>query len=119
MRTLPITEPWFSMILSGEKKEEYREIKPYYDARLPKEFGMFLDGHVLVPGHTFPPQDSSTRPVLFRNGYGKERPSFVAECSLSIKTGKEEWGAEAGKEYYTLAIHTVTEKQNTIKNQGK
>ena len=30
MLTLPIKKKWFDMILSGEKKEEYREIKPYY-----------------------------------------------------------------------------------------
>ena len=29
MLTLPIKKKWFDMILSGEKKEEYREIKPY------------------------------------------------------------------------------------------
>ena len=27
MLTLPIKKQWFDMILSGEKKEEYREIK--------------------------------------------------------------------------------------------
>ena len=34
MLILPIKKKWFDMILSGEKKEEYREIKPYYDSRL-------------------------------------------------------------------------------------
>ena len=29
MLTLPIKKKWFDMILSGEKKEEYREIKPF------------------------------------------------------------------------------------------
>lgn len=29
MLILPIKRKWFDMILSGEKKEEYREIKPY------------------------------------------------------------------------------------------
>lgn len=33
MLTLPIKKKWFDMIVSGEKKEEYREIKPYYDSR--------------------------------------------------------------------------------------
>lgn len=37
MLVLPIKKKWFDMILSGEKKEEYREIKPYYDSRLNKE----------------------------------------------------------------------------------
>lgn len=33
MLTLPITRKWYDMILSGEKTEEYREVKPYYDSR--------------------------------------------------------------------------------------
>ena len=36
MLTLPIKKKWFDMIKSGEKKEEYREIKPYYDIRFAK-----------------------------------------------------------------------------------
>lgn len=31
MLILPIKSKWFNMILSGDKQEEYREIKPYYD----------------------------------------------------------------------------------------
>ena len=31
MLILPIKKKCFDMIVSGEKKEEYREIKPYYD----------------------------------------------------------------------------------------
>jgi len=31
MLTLPIKKKWFDMIASGEKKEEYREIKEYYE----------------------------------------------------------------------------------------
>lgn len=33
MLTLPIKKKWFDMILSGEKKEEYREINDYYRVR--------------------------------------------------------------------------------------
>lgn len=33
MLTLPIKKKWFDMIVAGEKKEEYRDIKPYYDTR--------------------------------------------------------------------------------------
>ena len=31
---LVIAKKWFNMIVSGEKSEEYREIKPYWVARL-------------------------------------------------------------------------------------
>ena len=40
MLTLPITRKWFDMILSGEKTEEYREVKPYYDSRFRRLFDM-------------------------------------------------------------------------------
>lgn len=33
MLTIPIKKKWYDMILSGEKKEEYREIKPYWEVR--------------------------------------------------------------------------------------
>lgn len=32
--TLTISKKWFDMILSGEKTEEYLEIKPYWIKRL-------------------------------------------------------------------------------------
>lgn len=28
--TLAVSKEWFDMIVSGEKNEEYREIKPYW-----------------------------------------------------------------------------------------
>lgn len=46
-------------------------------------------------------------PILFRNGYSKESPSFIAKCMLSIGTGKEKWGAEKGKEYFILTIKEI------------
>ena len=36
---LPIKKKWYDMILSGKKKEEYREIKPYYIVRFMKMLG--------------------------------------------------------------------------------
>ncbi len=100
MLILPIKKKWYNMILSGKKKEEYREIKPYYRSRLYHEG--FLDQYGL------PTQWQSK--VLFRNGYSKSSPSFEALCSLDIKTGREEWGAEPDKEYYVLKIMEVLKK---------
>ena len=39
MRTLPIKGLWFHKIKKGIKKEEYREIKPYYITRFDEVFG--------------------------------------------------------------------------------
>lgn len=43
MLILPIKRKWFDMILSGEKKEEYRELKTYYHKRL----GNYFINHVI------------------------------------------------------------------------
>ena len=80
------------MILSGEKKEEYREIKPYYTSR----FRHIWQGS-LIGGE-------AERKIRFRNGYSDKSPSFIATVTLSIKTGRPEWGAEPGREYYVLKI---------------
>lgn len=94
MLILPIKKKWFDMILSGEKKEEYREIKPYYDARFRNVWG-------------YPAYWGEIHTIRFRNGYSKDSPSFVADASLCIDTGKTEWGAEPGTRYYVLRIHNV------------
>lgn len=86
MLTLPIKKQWFDMILSGEKKEEYRDVKPYYLARF---------------------HGKEKRKIRLRNGYGKTCPSLVATVTLSIGTGRPEWGAVPGRYYFVLRIHDV------------
>ena len=97
MLILPIKKKWFDMILSGEKKEEYREIKPYYISRFSKVFTM-VDGI---------PVDLKETQIKFTNGYGNKVPAFVADCHLEMHTGKEEWGAEKDVVYYVLHIRKI------------
>ena len=92
MIILPIKKKWFDMILSGEKKEEYREIKPYYDKR-------FINECKRNNGTCFY--------VIFRNGYSKNSPSIKCCISLFKSSGRVEWGAELDKEYYVLKISSV------------
>lgn len=107
MLVLPIKKKWFDMILSGEKKEEYRDIKPYYKGRFFSLFDIIDQcGEELIN----PFEEKPERGILFRNGYSKYSPSFVAKCTLSVGKGKEEWGAEPEKEYFVLTIHRI-EKQ--------
>lgn len=101
MLTLTIKKKWFDMIKSGEKKEEYREIKKYYDSRFDKHF---YKNCVLTPNF-----------IIFRNGYRKDSPKIQCLCDLTQGFGKEEWGAEKGKLYYVLKILSVEE----IKNENK
>ena len=90
MLILPIKKKWFDMILSGEKKEEYREIKPYYISRFPTTFESFS--------------------VMFRNGYSKNSPSFIAKVKLSVGKGRPEWGAEENQQYFILNIIEIDNK---------
>ena len=97
MLTLPIKKKWFDMIKSGEKKEEYRELKPYYASR-------FL--HYIVAQKVTP---NITNYVLFRNGYGKDKPTIKCGVKISKGFGKLEWGAKYLEEYYVLKILSVEE----------
>lgn len=54
-----------------------------------------------------PFEENPEREIMFRNGYIKKSPSFTAKCTLSVGTGKEEWGAEKGKEYFILTIQEI------------
>lgn len=91
MLTLPIKKKWFDMIVSGEKKEEYREIKPYYDSRLDYQ----------------PSKD-----IIFRNGYSRKSPYLKARVKIKKGFGKERWGAEPEKKYYVLEIVKIMEVGN-------
>ena len=86
---LPIKGFWLNKIWSGEKKEEYREIKLYYQ-RLFKKY-----------------EDSMSFTVGFRAGYSLNSPMAVCRCKLKKGEGLEEWGAEQGKKYYVLEIIKV------------
>lgn len=76
---LTLKKEWFDMIASGEKREEYREIKPYWIKRLA---GRHYDY------------------VHFRNGYNKGCPEMLVECKgIDVGYGKQRWGAGSAERY--------------------
>lgn len=123
MLTLPIKGKWFDMILSGEKKEEYREIKEYYETRFQNLFGavtvypssIFSNRcqYELLQGEAVPEEirKDSIEEIIFRNGYSKNSKSVKARCRLRIGKGRPEWGAEPDKQYYILEIISVKEQK--------
>lgn len=116
MLVLPVKRKWFDMILSGGKKEEYREIKPYYETRFMNLFGIVVcDGKYLKCSDIGLPEceKDEIQKIRFRNGYSKDSPSFVAKCTLSVGIGKEEWGAEKDKQYFILTIHEILKGSGT------
>ena len=99
---LILKKQWFDMILNDEKKEEYREIKPYWTKRFENYFGKVLD----ISSNQRVWCDR-TKTVVFRNGYGNDVPEFTAECSIREDYGNPNWGAEKDKKYYVLSIYKI------------
>lgn len=107
MLTLPIKKKWFDMIKYGEKKEEYREIKPYYDNRFLKN-----DIYPIMPILREMLKEEKLaiyKTILFRNGYSSKSPTIKCSVDINIGYGKEEWGAEPNKLYYVLKILNMEE----------
>lgn len=130
MITLQIEKKWFDMIKSGEKKEEYREVKPYYITRflnLCKDCYQCyrLDCEArgrcqkicsIIEASKNKENDYYT--IRFRNGYRKDSPVLFATCKIHIGKGKEEWGAKKGKEYFVLTILDIAPTQEGLKNRS-
>lgn len=87
---LTLKRKWFDMIASGEKKEEYRDIKPYWVSRLVD--GLFPekepnDFTFLWNGFLFSMLTAEHYDVVeFRNGYSKNAPTMQVEI-LDITDG--------------------------------
>ena len=96
--TLQIKREWFDKIESGEKKEEYREIKPYFDNRLfSKEYTHLR----LINGFA--------RNI---NGRRVEAPRLLVEIK-SIKKGltKQKWANKAGQLCYVIALGEIIQQK--------
>lgn len=88
MRTLYLSlkKQWYEMIERGEKREEYREMKPYWQKRLIETSKTYPQSPVSC--------DSLKRidAVCLSYGYTKRRMTF--ECAgITIGRGRPEWGA--------------------------
>lgn len=101
--TLTVSKQWFDMIADGRKDEEYREIKPYWVARLFHNNSNIVDVRYLasaLAGRTdllkkyIDAQRIVLKQythVLFINGYRKDSPRIEKEIE-SISIGKPKKG---------------------------
>jgi hypothetical protein len=91
MLVLPIKRKWFDMIRSGEKKEEYREIKSYWTKRL----GNYFINHIIDSNtkKVLRKMTTTEKEVVFRNGYSKTSPSMICKCKLRIRTRQAGMGS--------------------------
>lgn len=112
MKTLPMTlkKQWFDMIVSGEKKEEYRESKVYWLKRLLKNTFIDRRGNEIMVFKEF---DT----VTFRNGYKKDAPLVEVELKKiehrnGHRNGVHKWGAVDGEHYFVLMLGDIVRTEN-------
>ena len=101
--TLTVSKQWFDMIVADKKIEEYREIKPYWVARLFQNNSNIVDMKYLALGlagrtDLLKKYIDAQRivlkqytHVLFINGYRKDSPRIEKEIE-SIGIGKPKKG---------------------------
>lgn len=115
MRTLKLTltKKWFALVLSGEKKEEYREIKKHWVQRFVTQKYTLQDyqRHGVIDSITGNAEYYSENKmeqfdfVEFTNGYSKNSPKVTIEClGITISPGKTEHGAIEGNRYFTIKL---------------
>ena len=106
------------MILSGEKKEEYREIKKsmisiffnWQETNYTRE--NFEEA--LKKNHFKEDCWTSLKKIgliTFSNGYAKDRRQMLIEMDcISIGKGKQEWGAKKDTFYFVLKLGEILKK---------
>ena len=102
---LTIAEPWFSKIASGEKLEEYREIKDYYRSRFFDGWDKVKAGGLYWYNEQFEqhPQFKNFDFLILRNGYQSNSPKLtLSNPKIKIGKGRPEWGAVPGKLYFVI-----------------
>lgn len=109
MLILPIKRKWLEMIRSGEKKEEYREIKPYYTSRVRNliTFKPWTDGRTIEVIKSCGAKGIPFDHIVLRGGYDLLAPAVRIKGTITIGEGRPEWGAEPGKRYYIFRIDEV------------
>jgi len=100
---LTLKKRWFDMIASGEKQEEYREIKPYWEQRLVNgKKDLILDS---VQSFGNKADWKRFDAIEFINGYSPNSPRFLIECKgIEIYYGHQKWGAISGERYFKIKI---------------
>lgn len=114
-----IKRKWFDMIISGEKKEEYKEIKPFWISRLCHttplvDYEPFLKAD---NGNEFFEQvEKVFHDHNFFNGayFSEKLPNFkIKSKGIHIGTGRPEWGAVEGVNYFVIELGEVLANNET------
>lgn len=114
---LSLKHCWYDMIASGEKTEEYRDIRPYYANRLLYGCSLGVKQYweeVFANAQTkewFKPEmwlrDYGSRfydAVRFHRGQGSPVTMLVECLGITVGKGKPEWGAPEDKEVFIIKL---------------
>lgn len=117
--TLSLKKKWFNKIKKGVKKEEYREIKPFWIKRLLEctehDLDAIWDTFTAFPDTTkqlnkelenlkaFKIFDSLVLTLGYPKAGDTERRLTFKNPKIRIGTGRPEWGAEPGKNYFVIS----------------
>lgn len=96
---LTLKKKWFDMIASGEKKEEYREVKKYWAIRFVaisnykgKCEGLLPNDNDTYLNSFYPLVFKKYDYIIFKNGYSKNAPTLkVKFLGIEIGNAKPEW----------------------------
>lgn len=103
---LNLHKEWFYKTLTNEKKEEYRDITPYWTKRFEHLFPLEFKGETYHP---------ILETLTFSNGYAKDRKQFEKEFTgIRIGYGNPEWGATPGVKQYILSHGKVLQTNFTM-----
>jgi hypothetical protein len=95
---LTLKKRWFEMIASGEKREEYREIKSYWTTRL---------------------TNKKYDAVQFTNGYSKNAPRVTFELNDILSgLGVVEWGAPVSTPVFILRLGRIISRNAEAQYAG-
>jgi len=119
MKTLHLNlkKKWFDMILSGEKKQEYREIKKYWINRLLNLIWHnsscpllpeLCNDYDVLSAYLLSFKKFDT--ITFSNGFTKNRRQFEIKLdNIIVRDGISEWGAENNIKYFVLNLGEIVQ----------
>jgi hypothetical protein len=120
---LSLKKNWFKLTKSGEKKEDYREITPYWANRFLGQSQSFWKGYLRYSSsnkrcYGFKNQDSinyiiseckgfkkfetNTMTLGYPKASDKERILKLEHKGIEIRTGNPNWGAKEGVLYFVI-----------------
>lgn len=129
---------WFEMTKPGIKKEDYREITPYWCSRIllykgchkPAkwwEFIQFHDGCFFIKDLvsniqngeiTFKPFKVNTMTLGYPKSTDTERILRLEHKGIEIRTGNPEWGAVPDQIYFVILHGSILPDINCVKNKN-